>query len=197
MNTFVSRHRFSLSRLATSLALGLTLAASPFTRADDPLPGQVDFGQLRPPEGGGQFVEVNINTALLSIAARVTEKQEPDVAELLRSLKSVRVNVIGLTDANRAELGERISKLRTELDGHGWNRIVTVQEAKQEVGVYVKQRGEEAIEGIVITVIEGNKEAVLVNVVGDIKPEKIALLGERLNIEPLKKAGKAVKKSGA
>ncbi len=31
-----------------------------------------------------------------------------------------------------------------------------------------------------------------VNVVGDIRPEKLALIGERLNIEPLKKAGEAI-----
>ena len=50
------------------------------------------------------------------------------------------------------------------------------------------------MEGLVITVIEGNREAVLINIVGDIKPDKIAVIGERMNIEPLKKAGEALKK---
>ena len=55
-------------------------------------------------------------------------------------------------------------------------------------------RGADAVEGLVVTVIEGNREAVLINIVGDIKPDKIAVIGERLDIEPLKKAGEALKK---
>jgi hypothetical protein len=56
-------------------------------------------------------------------------------------------------------------------------------------------RGSEAIEGVAVTVLQGNSEAVLVNVVGDIKPEQLATLGERFDIEPLKKIGTTVKKS--
>lgn len=197
MNHPSVRPRPLVSRLTLSLTLGLSLLAAACTHAADAPAGFVDFGTFNPPADGSQFVDVQVNTALLSIAARVAEKQEPEVADLLRSLKSVRVHVIGLTDANRAELGERVTKLRTELDSKGWNRVVSVQEAKQEVGVYVKQRTDEAIEGIVVTVIQGQKEAVLVNVVGDIKPDQIAVLGDRLNIDPLKKAGRAIKKSGA
>ena len=39
------------------------------------------------------------------------------------------------------------------------------------------------------------KEAVLINIVGEIKPEKIATLGEKLHIEPLKKAAEAIQKN--
>jgi len=44
-------------------------------------------------------------------------------------------------------------------------------------------------------VIEGAREAVLINIVGNIKPERIALIGERFNIEPLKKIGRAIEKN--
>ena len=66
---------------------------------------------------------------------------------------------------------------------------MTAQKKDEDVGVYIKTRGEEAVQGVVVTVIDGNKEAVLVNIVGDIKPEKLAIIGERFNIEPLKKIG--------
>ncbi len=177
--------------LALLMAAGLTL---PLVAAEPPA-GFVDFGRFAPPADGGQFIEVNVSAQLLSLAARLTEKQEPEIANLLRGLKSIRVNVIGLNDGNRKELGERLQLVRSELEGRGWERVVTVLEKKQDVGVYLKHRGDEAIEGVVVTVIENGKEAVFVNVVGDIQPEKLALIGERLNIEPLKKAAKAASKS--
>lgn len=176
--------------VATTLLIAASLTLP--LRAEDQPPGQVDFGTFVPSAHGGQFVEVNVKSTLLALAARLTEKQEPEVADLLRNLKSVRVNVVGVDDANRAELTARLKKVRAELEAKGWDRIVTVQEKDQDVGVYLKQRNAEVIEGIVVTVIDGDKEAVFVNVVGDIRPEKLAVLGERLNIDPLKKIGGAM-----
>ena len=155
-----------LSRLsAVALLAATTLAPTLPHRADDTPPGQVDFGSFTPSDSGGQFVEVNVKSTLLALAARLTEKQEPEVADLLRNLKSVRVNVVGVDDGNRADLAARLKKVRTELETKGWDRVVTVQEKQQDVGVYLKQGKADAIEGIVVTVIDGDKEAVFVNVV--------------------------------
>ena len=179
------RHAVSLTVLAATLATRL--------HAENPPPGYVDFGKLTP-ASGGEFVEVHIKSNLIAMVARLTEKHEPEVADLLRGLQLVRVNVIGLSDDNRAEMEKRVKAIRSELDRKGWERIVTAQKQDEDVGVYLKTRGDEAVEGIVVTVVEGGKEAVLVNIVGDLKPEKLALIGERLNIEPLKKIGDTLKK---
>jgi Domain of unknown function (DUF4252) len=159
--------------------------------------GYVDFGKLSAGENGAQFVEVNVNSNLIAMVARLTQKSEPDVAELLQGLHSIRVNVIGLNDANRDEIQQRVKSIRSQLDNQGWERIVTAQQKKEDVGVYLKTRGPEAVEGVVVTVLDGRKEAVLINVVGDIKPEKLALLGERFNIDPLKKLGPITEKKAA
>ncbi|MBL9127682.1 MAG: DUF4252 domain-containing protein [Verrucomicrobiales bacterium] len=180
----------AFARFASGSLLAFACFANPIY-ADVPAPGLVDFGKFTPPSGGGQFVEINVKSGLIGLAARLAEKAEPEVAGLLRGLQAVRVNVIGIDDANRTELGERLAKIRSELEDKGWERIVTVQEKSQDVGVYVKHRGEESIEGVVVTVVEANKEAVLVNVVGDIRPEQLVTVGEKLGIEPLKKAAKA------
>ena len=178
-----------------TLAVGVLSAfASVGVCADNPPAGYVDFGKFSPPASGGEFVEVHIKSNLIEMVARLVEKSEPDVAELIRGLQLIRVNVIGLDDGNRAEIEKRVKKIRGELDANGWERVVTAQKKDEDVGVYLKTRGAEAVEGLVITVIEGNREAVLINIVGDIKPDKIAVIGERLGIEPLKKAGEALKK---
>lgn len=173
------------------LAAGLNLNAFAGTS-----PGEVDFGKLGAPDQGGKYIEVNLGRNLISLAARLVEKREPEAAKLLRSVQLVRVNVVGLGDDNRADTEKRVRSIRSQLDKLGWERIVTVQEQSgEDVGVYVKARADEALEGVVVTVLDaGKREAVFVNVVGDIKPEQIAALGEALNLDPLKKIGGAVKK---
>jgi hypothetical protein len=179
---------------SVALAALSAIAASSGVHADATAPGYVDFGKFSPPASGGEFVEVQVRSNLLSMMARLAEKNDPDVADMLRGLQLVRVNVIGLDDENRAEMEKRVKKIRGELDAQGWERVVTAQKKDEDVAIYLKMRGQEAVEGVVVTVIERNHEAVLVNIVGDLKPEKIAALGEKLNIDPLKKIGQEIGK---
>jgi len=148
--------------------------------------GHVDFGEFTAPDEG-QFVEVHIQKSLINMVARLAEKDEPEVAKILRGLEAVRVNVIGVNDDNRAELKRRIRSVRSQLMEKGWESVATVQDKKEEIGVFVKLKGEEAVEGIAVTVLSGDEEAVFVNIVGNIRPDQIAELGERLHIDPLKK----------
>jgi hypothetical protein len=164
-------------------------------RAETSSAGFVDFGKFSPASSGREFIEVQIKKNLISMVARLAQKQEPEVAELVRGIEQVRVNVIGLDDQNRAEVEQRVEKIHGELETKGWERIVTVQEQKENVRVYVKTRGEEAVEGIVVTILDSKQEAILINVVGNVKPEQLATVGERFDVEPLKKIGKPVKKS--
>ena len=174
----------------TYLPLAVLVALSPLTlRAANTAAGFVDFGKLSPAGEDGQFVEVNINSNLISMVARLAHKAEPEMADMLQGLKAIRVNVLSLNDENREDIASRIKTIRTQLDAGGWERIVTAQEKSQDVGVYLKTRGEEAVEGVVVTVLDGKKQAVLINVVGDIRPEQLGILGERFNIEPLKNLG--------
>jgi len=172
----------------TAIVAGISiiaLAASSSLRADAVEPGQIDFGTFNP-SGDSEFVEVNLPSSLIALAAKFVEKQEPEVAKLLSGLKLVRVNVIGLTEDNRSDLEKRIKKVRGELSGKGWERLVTAQKQGQDVGVFLKMDKDSAVQGLAVTVIESGKHAVFVNVVGDIKPEQLTMLGERLHIDQLK-----------
>jgi hypothetical protein len=179
---------FPLALAAAAFSLVLPLQAAESI-------GYVDFGKFSPPQSGGQFVEVNIRDNLIGMVARLAATQEPEVAELLGGLKRIRVNVIGLDDANRVEIEQRVEKIGEELDQKGWERIVTARSGTEDVNVFLKTREQEAVEGLVVTILQGDKEAILINVVGDIRPEQLATLGERFNVEPLKQAGRAIGKS--
>ena len=179
--------RYPLAVAALAAGVGFNLFAGP-------PPGQVDFGKFTPPGGGSQFVEIQINSNLLSLAAQVVEKQQPDAARLLRSVQLVHVNVIGLTKENRAELEKRVRQVRHDLEAQGWDHTVAVQERDgQDVGIYTRTRGGEALAGLVVTVIQPKEQVVLINIVGDIRPEQVAALGDKLDIKPLKDIGAALK----
>ncbi|HUD47143.1 MAG TPA: DUF4252 domain-containing protein [Candidatus Baltobacteraceae bacterium] len=176
--------RFISCILGTAI---LCAVANLTAHADQLLPGQVDFGSFSPPKGGGQFVEVNVPTVLINLASQIVAKDDPDVAKLLDGLKLVKVNVIGLDDENRPELEKRAQKLRQDLSAGGWVRVVTVQEKDQDVSVYLKLDDKGAVQGLTAVVIDGKDDAVFANVVGNIKPEQLAMIGEKFNIKPLEK----------
>lgn len=180
--------------ICSTFALAVLCAAvCTNVRAEKPATGYVDFGKFPPPSSGAEFVEVHVRSNLITMVARLAEKSEPQVAEVLRGLQLVRVNVIGLNAENRDEMEKRVKAIRSELEARHWERIVTAQKSDEDVSVFLKMRGDEAVEGLAVTV-QDKGEVVLINIVGNIQPEKIALVGERLNIEPLKKVGQAIEK---
>ncbi|MBN8248880.1 MAG: DUF4252 domain-containing protein, partial [Verrucomicrobia bacterium] len=121
----------SLLQPAAAFAAGFALLL-PMT-ADTPAAGFVDLGDFSPANDGGQFVEVNLKGGLLAMAVKVAETQEPEVAEILRGIQAVRVNVVGINESNRKELSDRVQTLRSTLSTGGWERVVTVQEKDQDV----------------------------------------------------------------
>ncbi len=175
--------------LRSSLAAAtLSLALTTFASAAEAQSGAIDIGQLMP-SAKGEFVEINLSSAMLKFAARIAARQEPEAAELIRNLKSIRVNVVGLDDSNRDSTIEQIEGVRRKLEAQGWTKMVTVREKNggDNVDVHVMQRGEEAIDGLVVTVLDKKGEAVFVNIVGNINADQIAQIADKFDIEPLRK----------
>ena len=168
-------------------AAGLSAVLSVATFAAEAEPGYIDVGQLMA-SAKGKFVEVNLSTGMLKFAAKLAARQEPETAELIGSLKRVHVNVVSLDDSNRKDTVAQIESIRHKLEAQGWTQMVTVreQEGGDNVDIHVKQRGDDVIEGLVVTVIDRKGEAVFVNIVGSINADQIAKVAEHLNIEPLK-----------
>lgn len=175
----------SLRSLLAATTASLALTAAAFAADEDP--GYVDIGELVP-STKGQFVEVNLSPALMKFAARLAKHHEPDAADIVGDIKRVRINVVGLDDANRAANIEKIESARAKLESQGWAKLVTVREANDgdNVAIFAKMKGDDSIEGLVVTVIDRKGEAVFVNIVGTINPEKIATLADKYDIEPLR-----------
>lgn len=162
-------------------------------RAAEAPAGQIHFGKFTKATNG-ELVQINLSSDMIAMAIQLAGKSQPEFVDALSGLHSVSVNVVGLDDQNRDEVTTRMKAIRGELDAGGWQPIVKVQEKKEDVGIYIKTRGKEAIEGVVVTVMEGRKQAVFINVAGDIRMEKLTALGDKLNIKELKKVADALMK---
>lgn len=182
-------------RQTCALAVASLLFTASLTAAES-AGGLVNFGKFTKPTNG-ELVEINLTSDMIAMAIQLAGKSQPDFTEALSGLHSVRVNVVGLDEQNREEVTARMKSVRNELDASGWQAIVKVQEKKEDVGIYLKTRGKEAIEGVVITVLEGRKQAVFINVAGDIRMDKLGVLGDKLNIRELKKVADEIMKQAA
>lgn len=173
------------SLAATTLSLALVTTSLAASSVE---PGYVDIGAFMP-SAKGEFVEVNLSPGLIKFATRIAKSQEPEVAELLGNLKSVRVNVVRLDDQNRSDTLGKIEGVRRQLETAGWTKMVTVREQAggENVDVHVKQLSDDVIQGLVVTVINKKGEVVFVNIVGNISADKISQVAEKFNIEPLRK----------
>lgn len=172
----------------TSLAAAaLSLAFITSSRAAETEAGFVDIGQFIP-SAGGQFVEVNLSQGMLKFAAKIAAHQEPEAAELINNLKRIRVNVIGMDDSNRADTVAKIESIRRKLESQGWTQLVTVRDRNDgdNVDVHVKQRGDDNIDGLVVTVIDKKGEAVFVNIVGNISADQLGVIADKFDIGQLK-----------
>lgn len=133
-----------------------------------------------------EFVEVNLDRALIVLASEIVAASEPDVAALLAEVDRISVRVIGLDDSNRDTSLARIENIRTQLASEGWSAIVTVREGLGGDNVSVLARvSENAIEGVVITVIDSDDEVVVLDIAGRVRTEDLVHLVERLEIDEL------------
>jgi len=175
----------SLRFLLSTAALTALLATRTFA-AESASAGYVDFGKFIAADHDGKYVEVNIKENLLAFTAAIAKTQEPDLAKLIGGLKLIRVNVVGVDEKNRGDVTARIGKVRTELEAQGWERTVTVRDNGDDVAIFVKSGKGSVIEGLVVTVLGRNQEAVFVNIVGNIDPEQIATNAAKFDIPQLK-----------
>ena len=180
-------NRFLRSTLAAA-ALSAAFATTSFAASTNNEPGFIDIASFMP-AAKGEYVEVNLTPGLLKFVAKLAAHEDAEAAELIGSLKRVRVNVVKLDDANRADTIAKIDGARRQLESAGWTQVVTVREHNDgdNVDVHVKQNADDSIEGLVVTVIDPRGEAVFVNLVGNIRAEQLTKIADKLDIPSLNK----------
>ena len=115
-------------------------------------------------------VEVNLSGKLISLVAKAA-KPNPEVTELLEMLKGVYVRVY---EKGTTTFNELTHHYEDKLKKEKWEVIAKVKEEVETVQVRILL-GEDIILGLFV-MVAGETEVTLVNIVGEINPERIGEL---------------------
>ena len=179
--------------MAGLLAGAMVIVSSESVWAARPNDGRVEFGEIPHSQSRGEFVDVNIGKGMIALTAKLIAKQDPEAASVLIGIDSVRLNVVGLDEENALPVRQKAQSLTTSMDQAGWIKIITAHQKGQDVSVHLKTNARNSVQGLTLVSIEDGREAVFLNVVGNIHPEQLTILGDRLQLETLEKAGKSVR----
>jgi hypothetical protein len=165
------------------LALGLgAVLAFPALAQEDALkafPGYVDFGELNS-TFGEPTVQISIGASLLNLVGTLSAQEDPEAAELFKKLNGVRVNVFE-TEAMADGAVDLVKDISGKLSESGWESVVTVNSADEQVRVFMKINGE-TVDGITVMAVE-ESEAVFVNVIGNINPAELERVMKNFDIK--------------
>jgi hypothetical protein len=175
------------------LLLGLTLGplALPATAQSlESQPGYVDFQRFGAFSEDDLTVEVNLGGALLRMLATTLEDEEEEFARLLREIQGLRVNIFKLPEGEADAAQRNISRVVSSLKKSGWEAVVRIKD-EQDLHLLILP-SEDRIAGLLAVFADPGETIGFVNIVGNFDPEKIARLGQQLDLPPLSQLGKGI-----
>lgn len=165
--------------LALFLATLISLPATAQTAQLQSLPGYVDFADLDAIYGEPR-VMVNIAGSLLKLLAAASAAEDPQTAAMISGLEGVRIKVYP-TNGNLTPALEKVEEARSSLQAANWEPVVQVNEADEQVQIFMKAR-DEKVEGLTVMAVNG-EEAVFLNILGVIDPAQVGKVMDSLNVD--------------
>ena len=147
-------------------------------------PGFVDLSDIEEFKNSEESVEIFISKPLLSLVALATSGEDPALHNLLKKLVLIRVDQFTVKNKEAKEVKSLIKRISNKLKKEKWSTIVKVKEANELVEILIKNEGQ-AVAGLLIMTLEPNKEAVFVNIVGNLDIEQLGKLSKKFNIPKL------------
>lgn len=147
--------------------------------------GQIDFADLSSSYGEPK-VEINLSAGLMKMVGSFAKNEDPEVGQILSNLEFIKVRVYNL-NGKAAKANTTVDSVSKKLRADKWETLVTVNdnEENQKVRIFSKTTND-VIDGVVVMVVSAEKEAgeaVFINIVGEIDPNKIAKVTDSLNID--------------
>jgi len=154
-------------RLLSSVSLCIALSACGMTapRSSD---GYADLESLGMRDTD-QVMTLSIGPTLLHFAASHID-DDPEVRDLLKGLDGVRIRIYEINgDAGR--VATRIDNMSRHLQDDGWEPVMLIREENEATHMLLRVVDQQ-ISGMTVLVSDGDSEAVVVNLMGEIKPQQ-------------------------
>lgn len=164
--------------LAPVILLTLTLAGCGITapRGSD---GYADLDSLGIADTD-RVMTLSIGPALLRLAAANVE-DEPETRELLRGLEGVRIRIYEI-DGDAARVAGRMDAMSRKLQAGGWEQVALVRSDNEQAHMLMKIV-DQRICGMTVLVSDGETEAVVINLMGDIPPRQFTHVMAALEVD--------------
>ena len=123
---------------------------------------------------------LSIGPALLRFAASHVD-DEPEVQDLLKSLDGVRIRIYEINgDASR--VATRINTMSGNLQEDGWEPVLLIREEDEATHMLIRVVDQQ-ICGMTVLVSDGDSEAVVINLMGEIKPQQFGDVMVALDVD--------------
>lgn len=157
-------------RVVLAAALLLSVAACGITapRSNE---GYADLESL------GMFdtdrvISLSIGPTLLRFAANHIDDDEPEVRDLLRSLDGIRIRVYEV-DGDAERVAGRMQRMSTRLQEDGWEPVMLIRQSDEQAHMLLRMEGDQ-ICGMTVLLLDGEDEAVVINLMGEIQPQQFS-----------------------
>ncbi len=162
--------KIKFSTLLFCLALSLTVANAPALASQ---PGQVDLAPLATAMDATPRVNLAFGPAMMGGFAETLRQNNPELADVLKSVKGLRVMVYEGVDSSAAD--SPISDILQRLGADGWAPALTVRDDSTEVDLLLIE-SDQYVKGLTLLVRDGSNTAVFANIHGDLDPVVIGQL---------------------
>lgn len=152
-----------LAALALVLALGACSLTAPRSSA-----GYADLESLGVRDVD-RVMTLSIGPALLRFAAAHID-DDPELQELLRGLEGVRIRIYEI-DGDAGRVATRINTMSRHLQDDGWEPVLSMREGSEATYMLLRVVDQQ-VRGMTVLVSDGESEAVVINLMGDIRPEQ-------------------------
>jgi len=128
-----------------------------------------------------RVMNLSIGPTLLHFAARYID-DDPAIRDLLKNLDGVRVRIYEI-DGDAGRVAARLYAMSQHLKADGWEPVVLVREENQETHMMLRVISGHII-GMTVLTSDGESEAVVVNLMGEIQPEQFGDVMLALDLDP-------------
>lgn len=166
-----TRIAFVVVLLTGLTACGLTAPRSNEGYADLDSLGMFDTDRV---------ISLSIGPALLNFAANYVD-DDPEAQSLLRSLDGVRVRVYEV-NGDAAKVAARMQRMSDQLQADGWEPVMLIQQEDEQAHMLLRIENDQIL-GMTVLVLDGEDEAVIVNLMGEIRPDQFSEVMVALEVD--------------